>query len=365
MARFVTAQLAGDDRLGEGVVELMQRRHFAQDDRVPGMGYGYVEGQRGGHRVLLKDGDLPGFHSNLALLPDRGIGIFVAYNGDGADGAAFWDAKDLVHRIIDHYAPLGPRAPAATAIAPGDPAGYTGSYRASTTSERSLMKVSALTAPVTVEATDDGLLTYGLALDPATGAQHWAPLGPGLFVSDDGQDRLAFDENGILVGPGPEATAYERVAWYQDPTLHLSMLGFGAAVLVIAFFWFPVAAGVRRRRRHPQPSGGLRTARATGWTSGALAVVFCCGFALLASDGNRLQEAGVLGPPLLTILPFVTSAMILTGAGVVVATPVAWHRRWWSMPGLLGYTILALATIAFLSVLISYNLAALGDLRGS
>lgn len=363
MTRFVTAQLDGDPRLGEGVTELMQRRHFAQDARVPGMGYAFVEGRRGGERLLLKDGDLPGFHSNLALLPERGLGVFVAYNGDGADGAAFWDAKDLTVRIVDHFVP--PERPATATTAPSDPTIYTGTYRASTTSRHSLMKVAALTAPVTVEtAADGGLVTHGLALDPAIDAEHWVQQEPGLFASDDGQDRLALDRNGMLVGPGPEATAYERVAWYQDPALHLGVLGFGAAVLVIAFVWFPVAALIRRGRR-PRPARGLRFARATGWISGALAIAFSGGFAFLTADGNRMMEAGVIGSPLLTVLPFVASAMVLTCLGVLAATPVAWRHRWWSTPGLLGYTTLAVASLCFLSVVITYNLAALGDLRGS
>ncbi|TCK26746.1 CubicO group peptidase (beta-lactamase class C family) [Pseudonocardia endophytica] len=362
MARFINAQLTGDPRLGEGVTDLMQRRHFGQDPRVPGMGYGFAEGQRGSTRLLLKDGDLPGFHSNLALLPEHGIGIFVVYNGDGTDGTAYQDAKDLVLRIVDHYIPpTDPPTPTATS----DPARYAGTYRASTTSLHSLMKVSALTTPVTVEAdTGGGLVTTGLSADPAADPRHWVQAEPDLFVSDDGQERLAFDEHGALVGAGPEATSYERLAWYQNPTLHMIALGLGATVLIISFVWFPATALLRRSRR-VQPTRGPRLARLTGWASAALAVAFTSGFVLLTSDGNAMMEAGVLGSPLLTALPFVASAMILTSAGVVVATPIAWRNRWWSRPGLLGYTVLAVASVAFVSVAIYYNLAALGDLRGS
>lgn len=365
MARFLRAQLGADPRLGAGVTELMQRRHYTQDEQVPGIGYGFAEARRGGQRLLLKDGDLPGFHSNLALLPDRGIGIFVSFNGDGTNGAAFWNAKDLVHQIVDHYVPSGPQ-PERPATAAGDPARYTGTYRASTTSRNSLMKVTALTAPVTVAADGNGgLVTHGLALDPAQESQHWIPRGPGLFTSVDGQRRIAFDENGVLVGAGPEATAYAPLSWYQNPTLHLTVLGIGAAGLLIAFVWFPAAALTRRRRRLPRRPRGARIARAFGWTSGALAAVFLGGFVFLVADGNRMLESGILGSPLLTVLPFVPAAMLLTGAGTLVATPLAWRHRWWAIPGRLGYTMLAVATVAFLAVAITYNLVALGDFRGS
>lgn len=367
MARFMAAQLSGDPRLGAGVTEVMQRRHFAQDERVPGMAYGFAEDLRNGQRLLRKDGDLPGFHSNLVLLPAHDLGIFVVYNGDGTDDAAYRDAKHLARRIVDHYVPPGaaPGPPPAGPAAAGDPDRYTGTYRASTTSRDSLMKVAALTAPVTVE-TDGigGLVTSGLALDPAREPQHWIPRGPGLFTSADGQERIAFDD-GLLAGTGPEATAYRRLAWYQDPTLHQYALGFGLAGLLVAFVWFPIAALVRRRRRHPRATRGVRIARAAGWISGALAVAFTGGFVYLTADGNRMAEAGLLGTPLLTVLPFVPAAMILTCAAVVVVTPIAWRRRWWAPTGLLGYTLLALASIAFLAVAVDYNLAALGDFRGS
>lgn len=364
MARFLHAQLDADARLGVGVAELMQRRHFTPDERVPGMAYGFAEGLRNGQRLLQKDGDLPGFHSNLVLLPERGIGIFVAYNGDGTDGAAFGDAKDLAHRVVDHYVPPVPPAPVPTAAA-HDPAGYAGTYRASTTSRNSLMRVTALTSPVTVEAGDaGGLVTSGLAPDPARDPQHWVPRGPGLFVTDDGQHRIAFAD-GRLVGTGPEATTYERVAWFQDPALHLTVLGSGVTALAVAFVWFPVAALVHRRRGRPRATRGARFARVAGWACAALAVAFTAGFVVLTADGNRMNEVIMTGSPLLTVLPFVPAAMLLTGTAVVVATPIAWRRRWWPLPGLLGYTVLALASVAFLAVALDYNLVALGDFRGS
>lgn len=40
-------------------------------------------------QVVTKDGDQPGTHHNLALLPEHDIGIHVAYNGGRSYGAAF------------------------------------------------------------------------------------------------------------------------------------------------------------------------------------------------------------------------------------------------------------------------------------
>ena len=44
------------------------------------------------------------------MLPDQGLGIYVVYNGDGTNGVANWDGKDLIDRIVDRYVPNTSRA---------------------------------------------------------------------------------------------------------------------------------------------------------------------------------------------------------------------------------------------------------------
>ena len=145
-------------------------------------------------------------------------------------------------------------------------------------------------------ATGTAIAPLGATLAALQPARVRPPGTPGLFTSADGQERIAFDD-GLLAGTGPEATAYQRLARYQDPTLHQYALGFGLAGLLVAFVWFPIAALMRRHRRRPRATRGVRTARAAGWISGALAVVFTGGFVYLTADGNRMAEAGLLGTP--------------------------------------------------------------------
>ncbi|MET9728313.1 hypothetical protein [Streptomyces zaomyceticus] len=44
-------------------------------------------------------------------MPGRDVGVFVVFNGDGTDGRAVWDAKDLINRVVDALVPERP-APA-------------------------------------------------------------------------------------------------------------------------------------------------------------------------------------------------------------------------------------------------------------
>lgn len=111
IGRFMIAQLAEDPRLGAGVARVIQRQHVTMDPRLPGMGYVLQQEPRDGQPLLFKDGDVPGFHADLAMLPKQRIGIYVVYNGDGTDGVASWDGKDLIDRIIDRYVPNPRPAP--------------------------------------------------------------------------------------------------------------------------------------------------------------------------------------------------------------------------------------------------------------
>lgn len=76
--------------------------------------------------MWVKDGDLPGFHGNLALLPASGVGVYVVYNGDGVDGSASYAYQELVNRVADRLGDGGKGAaatPSATTTDRGKPAG--------------------------------------------------------------------------------------------------------------------------------------------------------------------------------------------------------------------------------------------------
>ncbi|MEV5704002.1 serine hydrolase domain-containing protein [Actinoallomurus sp. NPDC052274] len=358
MGRFMLAQLKNDPRLGRDVAQRMQQRHFRQDPRVPGMGYMFEERPRDGRRLLFKDGDVPGFHDQMALLPDEGIGIYVAFNGDGTDAVAGWDGVSLIDRIVDRYLPGSPAAPGA--VRTGDVSRYAGTYRSVRTSHSALTKVSTLVSPVSVAADGAGTLTTtGLTPDPAKETQHWTQVGPGLFQERGGQDLIAFDGKGILSASATPAEAYEKLEWADSPALYLPMFGVGALMLLLCFLGVPVAALVRRLRHRPARSRASRAAWLTAWITGALGTAFLAGFASLMTDSNALQEKIMLGSPSLTVLPVVLAVAFVPAAGVLVGTVAAWWKGWWGWGGRLSYTLIALAGVAFLKVALTYNLVAL------
>ncbi|HEY3753951.1 MAG TPA: hypothetical protein VGL80_32565 [Pseudonocardiaceae bacterium] len=313
------------------------------------------EEPRDGRPLLFKDGDVPGFHANLAMLPDQGLGIYVVYNGDGTNGVANWDGKDLIDRIVDRYVPN--TSPAPKAVSGIDTSGLTGNYRVDRTSHTQVTKSVALFSPVTVAVAPDGsLTTSGLSLNPNADDQHWYPIGAGLFREQGGQARIAFDGKGDLFTTDDPTVAYTKLAWYSSPSLHQIMLGLGVVVLLLAFFWFPVLALVRWRGGRQVHSRWARAARVVAWLTGGLTTVFTGWFVLMASDLNAFTETVFLGSAALTTLLVLNGVVVATTAVMIAGTGAAWVRGRWTATGRVAYTITAVAAISYVTVAFIYNM---------
>ncbi|QWB27227.1 MULTISPECIES: serine hydrolase [Streptomyces] len=353
MGRWMTGQLT-DDTTANG---LMQRVHYRQDPRMPGLGYGFEEWRRGGRTGWFKDGDIPGFHSNLLLVPARDVGVFVVFNGDGRDGRASWDGKDLIDRIVDVLVPDNPAPAAPGAVTDPSLASYPGTYRPGRVSRTGLMALEGLVASVTVrEDGENGLRTTGLSLDPDQPEQRWLALGDGLFQERGGSATLAFTRGGVLVSSAVPSSTYAKLTWHQSPSLHLGLLAAGTGTLILAAIALPVIALVRRLRgRTPHPPAA-RVARATASATGLIAAAFTAALAAVVRDGNAMMEAVLLGPPLLSIVTMLGTALVLLALGVVAGAIAAWFRGWWNVSGRILFTLTAMAAVAMASMLLQYRL---------
>ncbi len=114
MAAFMIAHLQNgrykDSRiLEEATAKGMHEGQFSNDPRLDGMAFGFEEHTVNGERVIRHGGNLNQFHAMLALLPERGVGIFVAYNsyGTGGDFAEY----ELVEGFLDRFYPEAPPVP--------------------------------------------------------------------------------------------------------------------------------------------------------------------------------------------------------------------------------------------------------------
>lgn len=354
MGRLLRALLAdGGPVLSPASGAALQRRQFGNDDRLPGLGYILEERFRSGQRMLVKDGDLPGFHGNLALLPDRGVGVYVVFNGDGEGGRATYAGQVLADRVADHF---GAAHAVRRSVSDADVGQYAGNYRSTRTSSSELTRISALTGSVRVSAGPDATLTTTgpLSRDPEITERHWVQLSPGLFQEKGGRDRIAF-RDGRLVVASDASVAYERLPWYLSPTLHQQALSGALALLALTVLALPLLAVVRRRTMGA--SAGARAARLLLWTSGTLITAVAVCFLLLTSDPNTLNRTIIVGDsPLLAAVPALTGIALATTCAMVPCAVLAWRRRWWRVSGRLHYTCGTLAALVFLAVCASYRL---------
>jgi CubicO group peptidase (beta-lactamase class C family) len=107
MARYVAALLGGGANehgsvLRPSTVSSMFEPHYQPDPRLPGFGLGFFRADLAGHRVVRHQGVIPGFDSEMALVPDDGIGLVAFTNG--ARDAALWlpaEMAALLRRLMD------------------------------------------------------------------------------------------------------------------------------------------------------------------------------------------------------------------------------------------------------------------------
>lgn len=102
MARYVSALLGrgGNEHgtvLEPGTLAMMFEAHYQPDARLPGMGLAFFRRHVGRQVAVGHQGSLPGFHSQITLAPDLGLGVVALTNG--AHQADLWLPGEVSHLL--------------------------------------------------------------------------------------------------------------------------------------------------------------------------------------------------------------------------------------------------------------------------
>lgn len=117
MARFIAAHLQqgkpGNPRvLSAKAARDMHRQHATSHPRLAGFAYGFQESFVNGERLLEHGGNVEGFSAQLTMLPERGVGFFIATQHEPAQ------LKDVVRgALLDRYFPAKAKPSAAVPMA--------------------------------------------------------------------------------------------------------------------------------------------------------------------------------------------------------------------------------------------------------
>jgi CubicO group peptidase (beta-lactamase class C family) len=359
MARWMLAHLGGG-RLGDAVIlqpetaRLMHQQHATQDPQMPGAAHGFIESRIHGYRAIGHGGGTIHFLSDMQMIPELGLGVFISANTAGGGFALF---NRFVAALVARYFPEGPGwvgdPPVAEAARPL--AEYAGTYvstrRPHTTVERLFMTTGAR-----VVAMNGSLLT----VSPA-GETRLHPIGGDAFRSEDTGDLVKFatDGNGAVTAmlvPMP-IMVMEKVGFFGSPQTLYAILGLAAFVMACAI----IGAGLRRSRSRTLPRTGeapgeLWAARAAVAASVVWLAFYAVAAAGLAPIVDDMSEAffSFPSPTFVAALWIGLLAAVLTILAALMLYPV-WRDANWTLWRRLRHSGVVLAALATLLVLRDAN----------
>lgn len=384
MARFMLAHLHGGTLDGErilanGTVRRMHSPLFAQHPALDGMAHGFLEQSVNGQRVLYHMGSVVVFNSGMYLLPDAGVGLFVAYNG-----GSHLEPMELFREFMNAFYP---GAGAGTVAAPGALASpiatdtdagmsttsrgaraFVGEYhmnRRSVTTNASLL---SLLETLRVDVDDDGKMR----VTHLGQTDKFVEVEPGMFrnVAPDNSvypygafETIVFQEGSggrtVLLSDGP--MSYTKVPWYATSVFTLSAVFITVlALLGTGAIWLAQVIINRVRRRVARDSvspdsAGITVARAVAATFALVTTGFLVG--VLTATGDMEPAYGIpkaffgIEPGWAAILNVFPVPMVVLGGAMTVCSIVVWRRKLWGVGGRIHYTLVTACALVLLAVL--------------
>ncbi|HEY3474108.1 MAG TPA: serine hydrolase domain-containing protein [Anaerolineales bacterium] len=370
MARFMIALLENgrysDENvpearlLEEGTAQQMQSTLYTPDPRLLGMAYGFADISDNGQRTLGHQGYGPPMSSQLLLLPDQRLGVFVVYNSLGArDGSLTTQHYGFQRAFFDHYYPASAAAPIQPLADSMERTGrFVGLYRNANSHTTTPEKVMGLLGIDTLEISTPGDGT--LLLSMGGPEFRFVEVEPLYFRQVDGPFAMVFreDDSGrityLFTDLMPQYAAV-KLDWYETPGFNMA-LALGCVlvflsmvpVAAIRFIWNRRLGGDGRATSH-----GNRTA---GWI-----IVGICLLNLLFLVGVALKFPPVQPSELhsLSLITEITLGLGVLSAvltvGALVYTVLAWKNSYWSIAGRAYYTLVTIAAVAFVWFLDYWN----------
>lgn len=325
MATYMRMQLAGGVDGGKVIygpsTAAALRSPIFERPGGNGWAHGYIVSTLpGGQKAYGHAGATGFFLSNMVLVPELDLGIFVTTNTD--------TGRPLTARLPELVA--GRVAGKAPVFKPGDPALikqarlYSGAYVSTRRAYAGLEKFVSMLAAAggSVSVTPGGYLITRAG--PAS--QAWIPDGaPGRFVSATGEQRIRFDiEGGRAVGftPSNGMSYMERAGLFQSAQLFQLLGGLTLIAALASIF-----GAFTRRGRDIRPTQAQSVSSLVGIVVSVLWLVAVIGFALWgASAGDR--ERLVYNFPGLPLTVASSAALIATvlSAALLIALPLTWKR---------------------------------------
>jgi CubicO group peptidase (beta-lactamase class C family) len=370
MTRFMIAQLQDgryDDTqiLQQATAKEMHTQQRTEAPGLNGFALGFYHEDSHGQRIIGHAGDLNYFHTDLHLLLDANVGIFMSFNSSGNAGGAHVIRKALFEAFLDRYFPAPPTKDLATAAtAKADAAKVAGWYLSSRRNDSGLRMLYAMTQSH-VQALPDGTIIAAGFDNPANKPLHWREVGPLKYQQVNGSARLDFvtDANGNIRYWATNAEVPVMI-FLRVNGLHTlgSVKLWGTLTLLFTFLallvWF-VGWLLRRHYKRVlelQPS----QRRSRFWSRLGVLVLFgtLLGWLILmiAMGSDQMLLLGGTAAPWMYLL-YVLGVLALVGVLLIVIHAVrSWMAPRRSRWVLLGETLLALSAIYLAWLIVAFRM---------
>jgi hypothetical protein len=366
MAHFMIAHLNGGSYEGASIlnpatVALMHSPQSRMAPDVNGFDLGFYQENRNGLRIIGHAGDTEPFHSDLHLLLDKNIGVFMSFNSLGKEGEADKFRTVLFRAFLDRYFPYAAPEEKTVANPKADAARVAGWYDSSRRIASALRLLSAL-GQSEVAAQPDGTITIDPLKDVGGTLKKWREVGPLTYREVGGQTHTKFvtDANGHvsywISDDFLPVLVFQRVNGLKQ-SLHFKILMgvlIGSLVLSVVI-WIGGAIVRRRFGRSLDMSGGAARLRTASRVGALVLLAMFTGwgvlFAQLTAGGS-----GAIDNTLIAL--YVVGALAVIGAVVIIveaALRVVRGPGGWLVRG--GEIILGVSALYAIWAIIIYGLA--------
>jgi hypothetical protein len=322
---------------------------------------GFYEQNLNGHRVISHGGDTELFHSDLFLILDSNVGLFVSYNSAGRPDHG--DSRgDLYIKFMDRYFPAPPANETVLATAKEDAQSVAGPYKISRRFETNILALTTVLgqAKIVADPKDNTIYLDGLFKKENGQPRHFQEIAPMLFKSVDGPEKMAFvkDSSGhrVCYIDYPFMVFQEVDSALDKQAFNYLVMGLGIGVVVLTILFWPVSAILRKHYKQSLPLD--QTARKwRRWAKIACIIdlVYLLGFLWVFTLLQKL-ELGSGGDFKLHLLQVLG---LLGGIGALL-TVIAAIKSWTDSAQWVWYkiwnTLLAVGCVGFFWFLVHWHL---------